>query len=488
MKKVVVYPGRFQPMLSHHAKVYDALQRQFPDAEVYISTSDKVEGDKSPFNFQEKQKIAQAHGIDPNRVLQSKSPYNAQSYDFDADNTVLIFAVGEKDMNRFPFDNVDPETGLQMTKRGEPRPAYTQHINALKADPQPMSKHGYITLAPTIKTGDEIASASAFRDSLQNAPDEESAKKLYTQQVGEYNDNVFNLIYDKIVRNKMKEDLNTLRQLAGLDPMAEGAPVDFKPGYAMGDNDRKLADIGRLIMDMANQRPMGKGTSESEVELQNKMSELGGGLADGTIKDPADLVSFIKGVGEHAADLSNAVKQAMADYAEGKKADVKGEEPEDEPEAEDEFEGVDLSNFYSDQEEVTEGAGDLNELLGRFERECVEDYRYYGDVDAARVQQYLDRGDMEGAAEEMAGAMTDQDGGSDNFDAIYDVAKDMIDDHMHTAEAIEDQVCPECDGSGCEACDDVGGDLEEEVGEAVEATSHNAVQAAMIELRKLAGL
>ena len=465
MKKVVVYPGRFQPMLSHHAKVYDELQRQFPDAEVYISTSDKVEGDKSPFNFQEKQKIAQAHGIDPNRVLQSKSPYNAQSYDFDADNTVLIFAVGEKDMNRFPFDNVDPETGLQMTKRGEPRPAYTQHIDALKADPQPMSKHGYITLAPTIKTGDEIASASAFRDSLQNAPDEESAKKLYTQQFGEYNDNVFNLIYDKIVRNKMKEDLNTLRQLAGLDPMAEGAPVDFKPGYAMDDNDRKLADIGRLIMDMANQRPMGKGTPDSELELQNKMSELGGGLADGSIKDPAGLISFIKGVGDQAAELSNVVKQAMADYAEGKKADVKGEEPAEEPEAEEEFEGVDLSDFYSDQEEVTEGAGDLNELLGRFERECVEDYRYYGDVDAAKVQQHLDRGDMEGAAEEMAGSMTDQDGGSDNFDAIYDVAKDMIDDHMHTAEAIEDHVCPECDGSGCEACDDVGGDISEGAGE-----------------------
>ena len=68
MDKVVVYPGRFQPMLKHHAEVYQRLVKQYPDAEVYIGTSDKVEPGKSPFNFAEKRKIAQAHGIDPSRV------------------------------------------------------------------------------------------------------------------------------------------------------------------------------------------------------------------------------------------------------------------------------------------------------------------------------------------------------------------------------------------------------------------------------------
>ena len=517
MNKVVVYPGRFQPMLSHHAQVYQQLQSQFPDAEVYIGTSDKVDGDKSPFDFQEKKLIAQAHGIDPSKVLQVRSPYNAAGYDFDPENTVLIFAVGEKDLDRFPFNNIDPGTGLDMTVRGEPKPKYLQKLDSLDQGALPMSKRGYVTLAPTIKTGDAVASASAFRQQLKDAPDVESAKQVYTAQFGEYNDKIFDLIYNKIVgTNNMSEQLNYIRKLAGLQ-VEEGAPVNMAPGYAMTDADRKLAEIGRLIMDMANQRPMGKGTPESELGFQNMLSDFGGRLADGSISDSKSLIDYIKDAGEHAAELSDVVKQAMADYAAGKKADVKGEEPAEEPEAEDEFEGVDLSDFYSDQEEVTEGAGDLNELLGRFESECVEDYRYYGDVDAAKVQQHLDRGDIEGAAEEMAGAMTDQDGGSDNFDAIYDVAKDMLDDHMHTAEAIEDQVCPECDGSGCEACDDVGGDLEEagkpdfldldkdgdkeesmkdaaedaeeeEVDEAVEATSHNAMQAAMAELRKLAGI
>ena len=43
MKKVIIYPGRFQPMLSHHAQVFDQLNALYNDAEVYIATSDKVE-------------------------------------------------------------------------------------------------------------------------------------------------------------------------------------------------------------------------------------------------------------------------------------------------------------------------------------------------------------------------------------------------------------------------------------------------------------
>ena len=35
MKKVIIYPGRFQPMLPHHAEVYNRLKSQFAGAEVY---------------------------------------------------------------------------------------------------------------------------------------------------------------------------------------------------------------------------------------------------------------------------------------------------------------------------------------------------------------------------------------------------------------------------------------------------------------------
>ena len=32
---------------------------------------------------------------------------------------MVIFAVGEKDTDRFPMNNVDEKTGLDMTVRGE---------------------------------------------------------------------------------------------------------------------------------------------------------------------------------------------------------------------------------------------------------------------------------------------------------------------------------------------------------------------------------
>ena len=101
MKKVVIYPGRFQPMLGHHASVYQKLVNEHPDAEVYITTSDKVEPDRSPFNFKEKQLIASAHGIDPKKILQVRRNYHPEDlepYINDPDNTAVYFAVGQKDM------------------------------------------------------------------------------------------------------------------------------------------------------------------------------------------------------------------------------------------------------------------------------------------------------------------------------------------------------------------------------------------------------
>ena len=51
-------------MLPHHEMVYKKLQAEFPDADVFIATSDKVEGSKSPFSFEEKKQIiTQMHGI-----------------------------------------------------------------------------------------------------------------------------------------------------------------------------------------------------------------------------------------------------------------------------------------------------------------------------------------------------------------------------------------------------------------------------------------
>ena len=269
MKQVIIYPGRFQPMLSHHAEVYSQLQTQFPEADVYIGTSDKVESGKSPFNFKEKQMIANAHGIDPNKVLLAKRPYHKDDYPFDEDNTVIIFAVGEKDLDRFPFNNVDPETDLDMTVRGEPKPKYYQKINTYRTDPKPMAERGYITLAPTIKTGDEIASASAFRDALKNAPDKESAEKVYTKQFGNFDPKIFELIYNKITgQNEMKEEINRIRKLAGLEPVMES----FDPAMEPSREDEMYDEL--LTAYEQGEQQLAKAMGISEQELDQEMTEF----------------------------------------------------------------------------------------------------------------------------------------------------------------------------------------------------------------------
>ena len=243
MKKAIIYPGRFQPMLPHHAEVYRRLQSTFPDADVFVATSDKVDPPKSPFQFSEKvQIIEQMHGIPKDKILIAPQPYLVDSFKdkFDTENTMVIFAVGEKDNDRFPMKNVDPDTGLDMTVRGEPRPKYYQKINTLKTHPEmPMSERGYIYNAPSIEGLDgEVASASAFRNAFTSVDNEQQQRAIFEKYMGTFNENIFALFKKKIIGDKMKESIAELRRLAGL---AEAAPVDFddEPDMDADDDDLK---------------------------------------------------------------------------------------------------------------------------------------------------------------------------------------------------------------------------------------------------------
>ena len=295
MKQVIIYPGRFQPMLSHHAEVYSQLQTQFPEADVYIGTSDKVEADKSPFTFKEKQQIAKAHGIDPSKVLQANRPYHKDDYPFDENNTVIIFAVGEKDMDRFPFSNVDPDTDLDMTVRGDPKPKYYQKINTYRTDPKPMAERGYITLAPTISIGDEVASASAFRDALKNAPDKESAEQVYTKQFGNFDPKIFELIYGKITgQNDMNEELNKIRKLAGMQPLTES----FDPAMEPSQQEEEYNRLANALQS-GGEEELAKAMGLSIEELDQEINEYG--MEHGLHADD-DRDDIIQGVIEQMID------------------------------------------------------------------------------------------------------------------------------------------------------------------------------------------
>lgn len=191
-KTVVIYPGRFQPPHIGHMKAWKWLKDKFGNA--YIATSDKVDPPRSPFNFAEKKSLLQFAGVPATSIVQVKNPYQAQEIvsKFDADNTILIFAISEKDMAE------DPRFQFGPKKDGSP--SYLQNYKKNQADLQPLSKHGYIATVPTFNfnvLGNPMKSATEFRANFAAADDSTQAKMIH-DLYGQYSDKIHNLLRAKI--------------------------------------------------------------------------------------------------------------------------------------------------------------------------------------------------------------------------------------------------------------------------------------------------
>lgn len=140
----VLYPGRFQPMGRHHFKSYVHLTRQFGSANVYIVTSDDRTPPKSPFTFKQKQQIANEYGVPKNRFVQVKSPYRAiELVSTFPKDTVLIFAVGAKDMKE------DPRFTVGKLKSG--KDSYFQLYADNMSNLRPYTEHGYLYVLPHVE-------------------------------------------------------------------------------------------------------------------------------------------------------------------------------------------------------------------------------------------------------------------------------------------------------------------------------------------------
>ena len=372
-------------MLGHHASVYQKLVNEHPDAEVYITTSDKVEADRSPFNFKEKQLIASAHGIDPKKILQVRRNYHPEDlepYIEDPDNTAVYFAVGQKDMEedpRFKFNDIDEKTGLSLKQNGEPY--YFQMINSIKKEPKPMMDRGYILVVPNEKGDIEngILSASAFRKAIADAPDKNAAKEVFTKYFKNYSEPVFELVYKKIVGDKMNEDLNILRQLAGLD-VKEAAPVEFDNPIKPSDIEFAPVSKSSAMMSIANRFPEDKKIDDPEDKKDV--------FVDALMKSPANLLSEINErimPDENGLEVSKKLSEIIDGMRDGGMADlekedrtfaleivkkaiqemdlVAGDDRKFDPEDQElENESVDLNDIRSDygiQEAVKPGPGGL---------------------------------------------------------------------------------------------------------------------------------
>jgi cytidyltransferase-like protein len=154
MRTIVIYGGRFHPFHKGHRSVYEALTKKFGDENVYVVSSGKQAPVSSPFSFEEKKKMMELLGIPGDKIVEVKNPYMPREITdhVDPDQTAIVFAVSEKDAERFSF---------APKKDGSP-----SYMQPLSKKLKPLSQHGYVYLLPTLDFslgGRSVRSASEIR-------------------------------------------------------------------------------------------------------------------------------------------------------------------------------------------------------------------------------------------------------------------------------------------------------------------------------------
>lgn len=132
----VLYPGRFQPFSMHHYNVYKWAKNKFGTCT--ILTSNKTDSEKSPLSYTEKHDvITKLFGINGNNIKQLVgSSYKFHETLPNMDKTVVIYIVGEKDLDRI---KITPTSYFQKYDDG-------MDVN----DMYTCDKHGYLVIAPLV--------------------------------------------------------------------------------------------------------------------------------------------------------------------------------------------------------------------------------------------------------------------------------------------------------------------------------------------------
>ncbi len=191
-RKIVLYPGRFQPMGKHHAEVFKTLQKKHGSENVFVVTSNKTAPQRSPLNFEEKKKIMIKHGIPDSQILQVTSPYKVGDIaeKFDPESDVIVYAVGKKDMEEAPrFRNLNG-------KKKDGNPTYLKSYDKNKNSLEPFENHAYVSIAPHVSiklpNGEEM-SGSTLRDAMINLSPES-----FKEAMGWFDKNIYEMLKDKL--------------------------------------------------------------------------------------------------------------------------------------------------------------------------------------------------------------------------------------------------------------------------------------------------
>ena len=223
-KTVVIYAGRFQPFHKGHFDAYSRLCSKFGSSNVYIGTSNDTSGEKSPFNFNEKKKIAtEMFGIPSSHFIKVNNPYRPFEIlkKFDGKTTQYIAAVGDKDADRLQGKYFKPYNG----KAG-----------------YGYDEIGYVYPVPPEKNP---ISGTDVRKGLGSS-DNEKAKKFFLKAYPKYNRDIFTMI-----KKKLAEGIEMFEEDGMPGGIGTGLvlPGGYINGAPTGSQDENYNSIQQLVRD-----------------------------------------------------------------------------------------------------------------------------------------------------------------------------------------------------------------------------------------------
>lgn len=180
-------------MTPGHVYVYNTLVKKFPDADVFLASTNTTT--ERPFTFKQKQFLAVQAGIPADKFVLVKSPYKADeiTHKYDPETTSLIFALSSKDAERIKPVRKDGSLGYL-----QPLPKDTSNL-------EPMNVHGYYDVIPSIKytiAGVEGSSASAIRERYINGTEDERKEIISDMYPNSKKKNTIKKLLDSVLLKK----------------------------------------------------------------------------------------------------------------------------------------------------------------------------------------------------------------------------------------------------------------------------------------------
>jgi hypothetical protein len=259
--------------------------------DTYVSTSGKVELPDSPLTFGEKQQIWVRHGIAPDHIVQTKSPYKSLeiTQKYDPDKTSVIFALGQKDAERLRVD----------------QGGYFKSFNGNTSQLDPLSKSGYVLIIPEIETmvDGKTLSGTAVRQMLgSDKYTDEQKEKFFRYIFGWYDIALFKDLTQKFKYNKMNESI--VSKLKRIISILKENPVDD----AMKKT--KIAAVNQKRVELKAAEDGLKAAKDRLIELSRTQV---------TPTNSVDLAKQIKDAQDSVKSAEEKVKQAKAFLAAAQK-------------------------------------------------------------------------------------------------------------------------------------------------------------------------